>query len=178
MLSALVRPCVGRLVYYGWEGGLPNTGSGGVPVSSKLLVWARGEIISGSDVIQDPDENQDPDVSYRYYRRDIKNGYHIFCTPNGDTITDHWDGATSATYLLHHEILLIDPAPLKTADALDTGPFFFDGSGNPVQRTLGEMITHSSSSDIFFMTQHNGYYEFRHYNEVLTGQELIDANAY
>ena len=174
----LVRPCVGSLVRYGWEQSiLINTGSG-VPIKNKLLVWARGDIISGSDVSQDPDYAQDPDKEYKYYRRDVISGFHLFCTPNGDTITDHWDGATNATYLAHHEVLLIDPAPLKAADALGTGPFFFDGSGNPVQRTLSEMITHSNNSNIFFMTQHNGYYEFRHYNEVLTGQELIDANAY
>lgn len=144
---------------------------------SKLILWARGLIISGSDVDQNPDTNQDPDIAYQYYRRDIKSGFHIFITPNGDAISNDWD-TTTATYLAWHDILLIDPAPLIAADALGTGPFFFDGSGNPVARTMSDMITHASTSDIFFFSQHNGKYEFRHYNEVLTGSELTDANAW
>ena len=144
------------------------------PVWNKLLVYAKGPIIHGADVQQNPDTNQDPDIAYEHYRYDEKSGFHLFVTPNGDPISQEWD-TSNATYLAWHDILLIDPTPLKAADALGTGPFFFDSSGNPVARTMSEMINHASTSDIFFFCQHNGKYEFRHYNEVLTGQELADA---
>jgi len=146
------------------------------PVYDKLLVYSKGTIISGSDVDQNPDTDQDPDVSYQYYRRDIKTGYHLFVDPQGDTISNQWD-TTNATYLAWHDILLIDPAALKAADALD-GNFLFDGSGNPIPRTMAEFQSHSSGSDLFFFCQHKGKYELRIYNEVLTGQELADANAW
>ena len=151
-------------------GGLP-------PVDDKLLLWSLGTVISGSDVIQDPDVAQDPDISYAYYRKDRISGFHMFVTPNGDLISNLWD-TTIATYLIYHDILLIDPTPLITADALGTGPFFFDGAGNEVARTMAEIITHAATSDICFMCEHNGKYELRHYDDVLTGQELIDAEAW
>jgi len=157
------------------------TGGGGnssfPPVKEKLIVYAKGDIVSGVDVDQNPDTDQDPDVSYEYYRRDIMTGYHLYVDPHGDAITNQWDTA-NATYLAWHDILLIDPAPLIAADALGTGPFFFDASGNPVPRTMAEMINHANTSDIFFFCRRKGKYELRHYNEVLTGQELVDANAW
>ena len=97
--------------------------------------------------------------------------------PNGDEIIDEWN-TVNATYLMHHDILLIDPAPIIAADALGTGPFFFDGLGDEVQRTMDEVITHSETSDICFMCITDGKYELRHYSEVLVGQELIDAQGY
>ena len=153
----------------GGGGGLP-------PVWGKLLLYAKGTIISGADVDQNPDTAQDPDVSYKYYRRDIKSGYHIFVDPQGDTITNHWD-TTNATYLAWHDILLIDPTELKAADALD-GHFFFDTNGDPIPRTMAEIQSHASSSNVVFFCQHNGEYELRIYNEVLSGQELADANSW
>jgi len=140
------------------------------PVLEHLILWADGTIISGSDVDQDPDAAQDPDVDYEFYRKDEISGFHIFITPTGDTITDDWD-TVNATYLIHHDVLLVDPATLKAADALE-GPFFFDGGGVEVARTQAEIVTYvADKRSVFFCTLRG----VKFYDEVLTGSELVLA---
>ena len=146
------------------------------PIFSLLLLWMRGGIISGADVKQDPDVAQEPDVAYQYYRRDLRSGLHMFITPNGDTITGEWD-TLNATYAIH-DILLKDTAEIVAADALGTGPFLFDASGDSVERTMDELLTHAGTSDIMFFCLVNGEYTLRHYSEILTGANLIAADAW
>lgn len=76
----------------------------------------------------------------------------------------NWGAETLQTYPELTDIV--------TADALGTGPFFFDGVGVAVARSTDEIIVHARTSDIFMYSDTRGA---RHYNEVLAGSELDDA---
>lgn len=147
-------------------------GSSGIPNLSHLLVLATGSTIHGGLVDQDPDAVQDPNVDYKYYRRDSKSGFHLFITDNGETITQKWTSG-AATYLAHHDVLLIDEAQLVAADALE-GPFFFDGAGNEVQRTWADIVAYAADKNSVFAGQ-NGLLI---YDEALTGDDIAAANDY
>ena len=147
-----------------------NSGGKIPSVYSKLILWAPGAIVDAFDVEQDFDAEMDPDLEYKFYRRDVKSGFHIFITPNGNPITNKWD-TTTATYLLHHDILAIDEAPLVAADALE-GPFFFDAEGVEIPKTLDEIIAYVAGKASVFYDQNLG---LRMYTEILTGTELAEV---
>ena len=143
--------------------------------TENLILRCSGQLISGADVTQDPNQSQDPDLSFGEYRRDTVSGFHFKILPNGDTISGDWN-TTNATYHADEPILYIDFAPLVAADAID-GPFFFDAGGAYVERTQAEIEAYcgrtAPKTAVSF-----GCKGLIMYSVALTGQDLLDLREY
>lgn len=135
------------------------------PVLDKLVLWAPGRTILGSQIpygVIDEDYT-DPPGEYGIYRDDrfkTLGDFPLKIEPNGDTITGDWD-TTNATYVIDP-----DHAIALAADALE-GPFL------NVPRTQAEIEAYCVGKASVFFCVERGY---KLYNDILVGQELINAS--